>query len=191
MPAHLLLSTLVSATMFTGFSYIALLLGRTGLNTDAITIALLGFGAAGLVGNWLAGMLSRWALAATPVVAIAVVAATAWLSLAVGLDAAGIGLAILVWGVAHSASFVFCQVRVMAIAPEAPSFAGSLNISASNIGIAAGALAGGLAIEQSSPFAMALTTFALAVLSIGVALWLGRSATREKRHGNAEAITRH
>lgn len=173
MPAHLLLSTLIFAAMFTGFSYIALLLGRAGFNPDAVTIALLGFGAAGLAGNWLAGMLSRWALTATYGVVLAVVTATAWLSLAVRLDAVAIGLVVLVWGVAHSAAFVFCQVRVMA-----PGFAGSLNISAANIGIAIGAYAGGLAIEQG-PFALALTTSALAMCSIGVALWIDRPAGRE------------
>lgn len=175
MPAHLLLSTLVFAAMFSGFSYIALLLTRAGLDPDAVTIALLGFGAAGLVGNWLAGLLARWALTATLGAALAVVAATAWLSLIARPDVFAVGLAILLWGLAHSAGFVFCQVRVMAVAPEAPGFAGALNISAANIGIAIGALAGGLAIERG-PLALALTTFALATCSMGVALWIGRPA---------------
>lgn len=175
MPAHLLLSAVIFATMFTGFSYIALLLARAGLDPGAVTIALFGFGAAGIAGNWLAGLLARWALAATHGIALAVVAATAWLSLTVRPDVVAIGFAILIWGVAHSAAFVFCQVRVMAAAPEAPSFAGSLNISAANIGIAIGAFAGGLAIGQG-PFALAITTSALATSSIGVALWVGRLA---------------
>lgn len=175
MLAHLLLSTLTFAAMFTGFSYIALLLGRAGLNPDAVTIALFGFGAAGLAGNWLAGMLARWTLSATCGVAAAVVGATAWLSLAERPDVLAIGLAILVWGLAHSAGFVFCQVRVMAAAPESLSFAASLNISAANIGIAIGSFAGGRAIEVGGPSALVITTFALSLFSISVALWIGRT----------------
>ena len=191
MRGHLLLSTLIFAAMFTGFSYITLLLGRAGLDPDTVTIALLGFGAAGLAGNWIAGLLARWALVATYGLVPAVVVATAWLSLTAGPDASAIGLVVLVWGLAHSAAFVFCQVRVMAAAPEAPSFAGALNISASNIGIAIGAFAGGRAIEQGGPVALALTTFTLAVVSIGVALWIGRPAGKERTAIVEEVVMRH
>jgi DHA1 family inner membrane transport protein len=74
----------------------------------------------------------------------------------------------------------------MAAAPEAPSFAASLNISASNIGIAIGAFAGDYAIEQGCSFALVLTNFALAMSLIGVALWIGclaigKEGQRERR----------
>lgn len=105
---------------------------------------------------------------ATYCVVLAVVAVPAWLSLTAGPGAFAIGLAIFIWGLAHSAAFVFCQVRVMAVAPEGPGFAGSLNISASNIGIAMGASA--VAIERRGPFALALRTSTFAISSIGVAL---------------------
>lgn len=185
--AHLLLSTLLFATMFTGFSYIALLLGRAGLGSDAVTLALIAFGAAGLGGNWLAGQLARSALSATHGVALAVAAPVAWLSIAGKFDAAAIGAAILIWGVAHSAGFVFCQVRVMAAIPEAPSFAGSLNISAANIGIAIGSFVGGRAIELGGPAALASATFVLGLLSMGLAQWITRHwssvSIRTRRRG--------
>jgi len=192
MQAHLLLSTLIFAAMFMGFSYIALMLGHAGLDPNSVAIALFGFGAAGLAGNWLAGRLARWTLPATCGVAMAVVGATAWLSLAVRPDALAIGLAMLVWGLAHSAGFIFCQVRMMTAAPEAPSFAGALNISAANIGIAIGSFVGGRAIELGGPSALATTTFVLAMFSIGVALWIGRADGRkEKPPKSKKAIARH
>ena len=50
----------------------------------------------------------------------------------------GAGL-ILLGGGAHAAAFLAGQVRVMAAAPQAPAFAGALNIAIANAGIAAGA----------------------------------------------------
>ena len=95
-----------------------------------------------------------------------------WLSTVVEPKAVAIGAATLIWGVAHAAGFVFCQVRVMAAAPEAPSFAGSHNISAANIGIAIGSFAGGLAIEFGGLTALAPTAVALGLPSVGVAQWI-------------------
>jgi len=171
--AHLLLSALLFAAMFTGFSYIALLLQHAGLDSDAVTAALLGFGVASLGGNWLAGLLARWALPASQGIVLAIVAAVACLSIA-GKGDMVIGAAILIWGAAHAASFVFCQVRVMAVIPEAPGFAGALNISAANIGIAIGSFAGGHAIALSGFTALAFTTFVLGLFSMMLVYWIVR-----------------
>ncbi len=175
---HLILSILLFATMFTGFSYIALLLGHACLDANAVTVALLGFGALGLVGNGLAGVLARRALPATYGVALAIVAPTAWLSSSTDPSIATVGIALLVWGLAHAAGFVFCQVRVMAVAPEAPSVAASLNISAANMGIAIGSFLGGRAVEWSGLSGLGPVSFALGLLAIGVASWIARSESR-------------
>lgn len=171
--AHLLLSALLFAAMFTGFSYIALLLQHAGLDNDAVTAALLGFGVASLGGNWLAGLLARWALPASQGIVLAIVAAVACLSIA-GKGDMVIGAAILIWGAAHAASFVFCQVRLMAVIPEAPGFAGALNISAANVGIAIGSFAGGHAIALSGFTALAFTTFVLGLFSMMLVYWIVR-----------------
>lgn len=166
--AHLLLSALAFATMFAGFSYIAVLLGRAGLTGDGIAAALLAFGIAGLGGNWLAGRLAGRALPATAGAALAVAAMTLCIATAPGAPL--LGLAILGWGAAHAAGFVFCQVRVMDAAPDAPGFAGSLNIAAANIGIAAGSFAGGRAIELAGAAGIAGATLAFALLTAGAAI---------------------
>lgn len=165
---HLLLSTLTFAAMFTGFSYVGLLLHDAGFDGGRVTLALLAFGIAGLGGNWLAGWLATHALPATA--ASALLAATMALTIAIGMGAFATGVAVLVWGVVHAAAFVFCQVRVMQAAPDAPGFAGSLNISAANVGIAIGSFVGGKAIEGGGVAGAAVASAILALLAIGAAL---------------------
>ncbi len=165
--SHLLLSTLAFSAMFTGFSYIAILLSRAALTPEGITLALLGFGAAGLAGNWIAGRLESFVLAGTVVAALLTTAMAGMISADMSVFATGV--AILFWGAAHAAGFVFCQVRVMQAAPDAPGFAGSLNISAANIGIAIGSIAGGRALEQGGTRGIAIAAGILALLAIAAA----------------------
>lgn len=164
---HLLLSTLAFAAMFTGFSYIGLLLRQTGFDDSDVTLALLVFGIAGLGGNWLAGRLASRALAATA--ASALIAAAMAFAAAANMGPFAAGVALLIWGAAHAAGFVFCQVRVMEAAPDAPGFAGSLNISAANIGIALGSLVGGQAMLLGGSLGAAIAGIALALLAAGAA----------------------
>lgn len=165
---HLLLSTLAFAAMFTSFSYIGLLLRQTGLSDSGVALALLAFGIAGLGGNWLAGRLASHALAATA--ASALIAAAMAMAVATGTGSVAVGPAVLIWGAAHAAGFVFCQVRVMDAAPDAPGFAGSLNISSANIGIALGSLVGGKAIEFGGVANAAAAGTLLAVLAAAAAM---------------------
>ncbi|WP_447728732.1 MFS transporter [Sphingomonas koreensis] len=165
---HLLLSTLTFAAMFTSFSYIGLLLRNAAFDDTGVTLALLAFGVAGLGGNWLAGRFASRALPATAVSGL--FAAAMALGIAAGMGPFATGLAVLIWGAAHAAGFVFCQVRVMDVAPDAPGFAGSLNISAANIGIALGSLVGGKAIELSGVASTAAAAGVLALLAAGAAV---------------------
>jgi predicted MFS family arabinose efflux permease len=52
------------------------------------------------------------------------------------------------WGVAYTALFPICQVRVMRVASHAQALAGTLNVSAANAGIGLGAIIGGLVIPH-------------------------------------------
>lgn len=164
---QLLLSTLAFAAMFTGFSYIGLLLHRAGFDDGRVALALLAFGAAGLGGNWLAGRLAPHALAGTA--GSALLAAGAALAIAAGPGPYAAALALLAWGAAHAAGFVFCQVRVMDAAPDAAGFAGSLNIAAANIGIAIGSLIGGKAIAFGGVAGAGAAACMLALLAAGIA----------------------
>jgi MFS transporter, DHA1 family, inner membrane transport protein len=147
---HLLLSGVMFTAMFAGYTYIAALLG-TVAHLDGATIAwaLMGFGLAGALGNWIAGRrVDRDPLAATAWVASALMLAMA------AVASAGQGLSVVLvlvigsWGAAHMAAFVISQVRVMRAAREAPAFAMSLNISVCNLGIGLGATLGGQIVEH-------------------------------------------
>lgn len=168
MQGQLLLSALAFAAMFSGFSYLALLLGNAGLDSRWIAIALLAFGVAGLGGNWFAGRLADHALPATAGSALVAVAMT--LLIANPAGSLLVAVAVLGWGAAHAAGFVFCQVRVMSAAPEAPAFAGSLNIAAANIGIALGSFAGGTALDHAGVPVLAAVACAFAALAAATAL---------------------
>ena len=180
---HLALSTLTFAAMFSGFSFIALLLAHAGLGGERIAGALFCFGLAGLGGNWLAGRFAGRALPGTAAAALAVAAVTALIAATPGGTL--LAIAIAGWGAAHAAGFVFCQIRLMAAAPEAPGFASSLNIAAANIGIALGSLAGGRAIELGGVRALWGIAFAFALLAAATALLCRR------RNVTKQSLLRH
>ena len=164
---NVLLSVLVFTAMFTAYTYLADVLERL-LQVPAAQVGwwLMGFGAVGLLGNALGGRwVDRAPLAATlafcTVLALGVLASV-WLAGQGG----GEVIALALWGVAHTALFPLCQVRVMRAAPQAQALAGTLNVSAANAGIGLGALLGGGAIERWGLGSLGMAAAAVALLAI-------------------------
>ena len=164
---NVLLSVLVFTAMFTAYTYLADVLERL-LQVPAAQVGwwLMGFGAVGLLGNALSGRwVDRAPLAATlafcTVLALGVLASV-WLAGQGG----GAVIALALWGVAHTALFPLCQVRVMRAAPQAQALAGTLNVSAANAGIGLGALLGGGAIERWGLGSLGMAAAAVALLAI-------------------------
>jgi MFS transporter, DHA1 family, inner membrane transport protein len=170
--AHLLLSGILFTAMFAGYTYIAAfvaaMLGAVnGRDGTIIGGMLIGFGLAGVLGNWIAGR----------VVDHDPLAATGWVALVLAFAMAAAGLAggsptllmILVglWGAAHTAAFVFCQTSAMAAGSDAPAFAMSMNISVCNLGIALGAIIGGRIVDH---YGAGASGYGAALLSIGAFL---------------------
>ncbi|NQV21947.1 MAG: MFS transporter, partial [Rhodospirillales bacterium] len=141
--AHLTLSALLFGAMFASYSYIAAFLGSLlDISGSDLALALSVFGLAGFAGNWVASRaVDRGPTLLTLAVTVFLVGALALISLSGGHKVATLIL-IAVWGAAHTAAFVVCQVRVLFAAPDAPAFAASLNISVCNLGIAVGAALG-------------------------------------------------
>lgn len=147
---HLLLSCILFAGMFAGYTYIAALLGAEA-NLDGTTLgwALMGFGLAGAFGNWIAGRVAdRDPLAATAWVTFVLAFAMAVVAPVGESLSSLLGLIIGLWGAAHMAAFVITQVRVMSAGREAAAFALSLNISVCNLGIGVGATLGGRIVDH-------------------------------------------
>jgi len=148
---HLLLSAIIFAGMFTGYTYIAALLTKVAnLDNSMLGWLLMGFGISGVAGNWLAGRV----VDSNPIAASAIVAlllALAMLAITpIGNNVFVLTLVVALWGSSHMAAFVINQVRVMQAGSSAQTFSLSLNISACNLGIALGPIIGGYIIDSYS-----------------------------------------
>lgn len=185
---HLLLSVAVFAAMFAAYTYLAAWLGAVlGFGPPGVAAALVGFGAAGILGNLLAARLAdRRGLFATNVALAVIAGAVGAATLLGGRPAAAVVL-LLVWGVAHLAGVTLCQVRVTMAGGGATGFAMAMNIASANLGIAAGAFLGGTAVDRWGLASLAWTTAILAGVAMGVAHRLGR-AEASVRIGRGAAL---
>ena len=167
-----------SAAMFTVFTYISpILQSVTKVGAGTVTIALVVYGVGLTVGNWLGGKFADRDLHRTLVVVL--VALTALLLLfALTMQSAIPAVAtIFAWGVATFALVPPLQARVMAVAKEAPSLAGAVNIGAFNLGNAAGAALGGGVIALGLSYAwVSVAGAGMAAVALALVLVTRRAA---------------
>ncbi len=173
--AHVLLSTLAFTAMFTAYTYLADTLERLAAIPSAqVGWWLMGFGAVGMLGNHLGGkMVDRNPLAAMVLFLLMLAA-----GMLAAVPAAGhtfwLVVALTAWGVAHTALFPICQVRVMQAGASAQALAASMNISAANAGIGLGAIFGGLGIRHFGLESLGVLATVGAAASVVVALLMMR-----------------
>lgn len=176
--ANVLLSVAVFTAMFTGYTYLAELLEKVA-HVPSVHVGwwLMGFGAVGLLGNRLGGIwVDRKPLATTALFSV-VLAIGMLATVLMAAQPAGLALALGVWGIANTALYPICQIRVMKSVPHAQALAGTINVSAANGGIALGALLGGASITWwdagSVAVAGAVCAAVAAVAAAGISRWLG------------------
>ncbi|MEV4255264.1 MFS transporter [Spirillospora sp. NPDC049652] len=152
---------------FAAFTFINPLLREVaGLPKNSVGALLLLFGAAGIAGNFLAGMLLSRDIRRTILILSLTLAAVLALFPLVGANPVG-GVALLVlWGLAFGGIPVSVQTWILRSAPDAAEAATALNTSLFNLAIALGALFGGLVVDH-----VALR----GVLWLGAVLILGTS----------------
>jgi len=173
--AHVLLSTLAFTAMFTAYTYLADTLERlAAIPAAQVGWWLMGFGAVGMLGNHLGGkMVDRNPLAAMVLFLLMLAA-----GMLAAVPAAGhtfwLVVALTAWGVAHTALFPICQVRVMQAGASAQALAASMNISAANAGIGLGAIFGGLGIRHLGLESLGVLATVGAAAAVGVALLMMR-----------------
>ncbi|WP_426111962.1 MFS transporter [Pseudomonas sp. DSP3-2-2] len=176
--ANLVLSILLFTAMFAAYTYLADTLERIALVPSAhVGWWLMGFGAVGLIGNGLGGRyVDRSPLGSTIVFAVLLA-----LGMTASVPAAGslplLCAVLFVWGVAHTALFPICQIRVMKAAPHAQALAGTLNVSAANAGIGLGSVIGGMTIEHLGLHDVGYVAAVIAVLAIITAVLTMRMKT--------------
>jgi predicted MFS family arabinose efflux permease len=165
--ANVVLSILVFTAMFTAYTYLADMLERiAGVAPAHVGWWLMGFGAIGLAGNWLGGK----AVDRAPVKATAWFAALLGVAMALAVPTAHSILifcgVLAVWGIAYTALFPICQVRVMKSATHSQALAGTTNVSAANAGIGIGAIIGGAAIPTLGLDKIGYIAAAVALLAV-------------------------
>jgi len=135
---------------------------------------LMGFGAVGLLGNWLGGIWVDQKPLATTAVFSALLAFGMVSTVALASVHFGLVVALVVWGVANTALYPICQIRVMKAAPNAQALAGTINVSAANGGIALGAMLGGASIPCWGVGSVGYVGAAVALLAAMIALGVAR-----------------
>ncbi|QIB32866.1 MFS transporter [Ancylobacter pratisalsi] len=183
----MLISMFASANLFVVFTYIApMLRDVTGLSPHAVTYVLLLFGVGITIGNILGGKLADWRLMpslmgmflALAVILVAMVFALPSPTLAV--------IAVFVWSIVVFAVVAPIQTRVVDAAVEAPNLASTLNQGAFNLGNAAGAWIGGVAITFGASYAD--LPWMGALLSVGALGLCMASQAMERRNGGLATI---
>jgi len=168
--ANVVLSIVVFTAMFTAYTYLADILERlAGIAPAQVGWWLMGFGAIGLIGNWLGGK----AVDRAPVKATAAFAGLLAIGMALSVPAIGstaMFCAVLgLWGIAYTALFPICQVRVMSSATHSQALAGTTNVSAANAGIGIGAMLGGVVIPTLGLDKIGYVSAAIAALAVVIA----------------------
>lgn len=170
---HVMLSVLMFTGMFTAYTYLADMLERlAGFDGALVGWSLMGFGAVGVIGNFLGGrMVDRTPLGTS--LAFALLIAAGMLAVVPVIRSQwGLVAALSAWGIAQAALLLVSHVRVMKSAPSAPAFAASLNISGANLGIGLGAFVGGHVIDSTGIEYIGFAAAAVIALAILINLGL-------------------
>jgi predicted MFS family arabinose efflux permease len=168
----LLMILFMFAAEFSLYSYFAgYLAGAKKLGPTTISYFMFLFGAAGLVGTWLAGKtLSK----NVPATAIGFIAACN-MAIPVLLYVTGVSILwmiplVALWGVAYAPGFLIATSSVSSAAPGALEFSNGMAASFANLGITIGTLAGGAVISTYQVNNLPFTATLFGVAAIGMVL---------------------
>lgn len=177
--ANVALSVLVFTAMFTGYTYLAEMLEKSaGIAPAHVGWWLMGFGAVGLAGNWLGGLWVDQKPLATTALFCAILALGMAGSMLLSQAGWAFALALAVWGIANTALYPICQIRVMKAASGAQALAGTLNVSAANGGIALGAAVGGAALSSWGAGQVGYLAAGIAMLAVVMATIVAKLSPR-------------
>ncbi|GHA72782.1 MULTISPECIES: MFS transporter [Streptomyces] len=133
---------------FTAYTYITPHLQQHAhLSAGAVTAVLLGYGLAGLAGNFLVGLIAGRSLRVLAALTGLVLAA-AVLLLTVATSTPSVITLVLLWGAAFGGVPPIGQARVMRLFPQAPEAALALLVTASQTFLAVGSFTGGVLTDH-------------------------------------------
>ena len=179
--ANVALSIVIFSAMFVAYTYLADILERVaGVAPQDVGWWMMGFGAVGLIGNWMGGKV----VDRSPVHATALFVALLALGMAAVTPLAGAGvlvcIALALWGIANTALYPICQVRVMNSVAHSQALAGTTNVSAANAGIGIGALVGGLTLQTAGIAHLGYVAAAVAGVALIMIPWVHRLTTHAR-----------
>ena len=163
----------VNALAFFGhyalYTYVSAVLLRAGVAEGAIGAALFLFGATGVIGLWLAGLVIDRRPRAGFLGALVLAALCTAALLLLQASTAGTVTAVSAWVVGFGAIPVFCTAACLRARALSPDLSSAVNNAASNVGIGLGAAVGGIAFAASGVPAvvvLAAASFALSALLV-------------------------
>ncbi|WP_067562449.1 MFS transporter [Nocardia acidivorans] len=179
-----LVTFLLVSGHFAAFTFVSpILQNLAGLDKAAVGPALLAFGIAGIVGNFLTGAMATRDVRATLItISAALAVVLVLLALAGGAPVIALGL-LPVWGLAFGGIPVGVQTWILRAHPESMEAATALNTAMFNLAIALGALCGGLVTDNLTLSAVLWFGAALSALAC-LAIWSTRGS---KSAATAEA----
>jgi predicted MFS family arabinose efflux permease len=165
--------------MYTAYTYLADTLERIArIASNQVGWWLMGFGAAGMVGNYIGGCVVDRSPLGSTVFFLLLLASAMLVVVPVTTHQIFLVVTLIAWGLAYTALFPICQVRVMQAGSKAQALAASMNISAANAGTGLGAVFGGLGIRYFGLESLGIISAIIAVVAIFFALLMMRSAKK-------------
>lgn len=186
----LLITFLLVLAHFGAYTYVTPFLEQvTGLGSGMVTVLLLSYGAAGMVGNFLGGAWVGRRPHAVLGAAAALIAVSTLLLPVLGQWELGALVLLVVWGVGYGAVPGATQAWFAAAAPAAPEAAAVLFTASFQATFSLGALTGGLIVDRSSAaMAMALGGLtALLVVPVTLTYYLRGNRPRAQVRGGFAA----
>ncbi|MBX6964439.1 MFS transporter [Alcaligenes faecalis] len=179
---------------FTAFTFLAPMLEQiTGFSSHAVGWVMLAYGVSVAVGNLWGGKLADrhgpipalkliFLLLAVVLLVLSVTATNRWLMLAT----------VLAWGGVAFGNVPALQIYVVnqahRFAPQAVDVASGLNIAAFNIGIAIGALGGGVIVERMGLIHTTWIGAGIVLLALGLTVLAGRLDRRDREGASRTSV---
>ncbi|WP_406280993.1 MFS transporter [Nocardia sp. NBC_00881] len=174
----LLATFLIVLAHFGAYTYVTPFLEQVTLaGPGVVTILLLSYGAAGILGNFLGGAWIMRRPRATFAAAAALIAGATLLLPGPGRWGFGALALLVVWGVGYGAVPVCSQAWFAKAAPDAPEAAAVLFTASFQATLSLGALAGGIVVDHGSPSTVMTLGGVTAALVIA-AVWAHRAQSR-------------
>ncbi|WP_181795844.1 MFS transporter [Streptomyces sp. WELS2] len=168
----LLLTVLVVLAHFGTYTYVTPFLEQvTDAGSGLITVFLLIYGVAGILGNFLGGSLVARHPRATFGTAAGMIAAATLLLPVLGQWKAGAVALLIVWGVAYGAVPVSSQTWFTKASPDTPEAASVVFTASFQATISLGALTGGIVVDASSPSTV-MTLGGMTAVVMVIAVWV-------------------